>query len=253
MITDATKNRILDLALALLAGRERRGHETPTVTVREIYERVDGVAMSDVSDTLVANFERVVVEETENGLKLRVAHFHMGDKPFTGYMGKKLPVKRGDTVTIPKGTQIRSTGRKTYAAGRTYKVKVHDVCPGVPTYDHQGETVPAQAPKIIWVGAGNYWCEADLNNIPEAKIDELEVVSDGVKFLVDTKADQVDIFRTILGGVASSSHAGSARIKSGKLVERDSSTLTGADWAAIEAAVCPKAPETPAGQGTLPL
>jgi hypothetical protein len=40
-----------------------------------------------------------------------------------------LPVKAGDTVTIPKGTLIQS-GREVRQARRTYKVKVRHVQPG---------------------------------------------------------------------------------------------------------------------------
>lgn len=39
------------------------------------------------------------------------------------------PIQKGDTVTIPKGTYIRSTHptRSAWAAGRTYKVKINHV------------------------------------------------------------------------------------------------------------------------------
>lgn len=82
-------------------------------------------------------------------------------------------LKKGDTVTIPKGTRIHSTkegGFKT--AGRTYKVKLHDVYPGTPAYIDIGARYgvpgafirPSQG-EILWAGAGGYWCRADLEAI----------------------------------------------------------------------------------------
>ena len=170
MLTEERKNRILDVALALLAGKERRGHALPTVTAREVYERVEA-ALSDVVDTLNANFQHFVTEEQIDGCKLKVGRFHMGDKPWSGYVESQvLPIKRGDTVTIPKGTTIHTTGaRKTFTAGRTYKVKVHYVCCGSVSYVLHGQIIPAQNPRVTWVGAGGYWCEVDINEVPEAQ------------------------------------------------------------------------------------
>lgn len=79
-----------------------------------------------------------------------------------------LPIKKGDTVTILKGTPIRHRG-ETLTAGRTYKVKVFDVVNGVTDSrsDHT-RRVNTQNPEVLWPGSGSYWSYVDVNLIPEA-------------------------------------------------------------------------------------
>lgn len=81
----------------------------------------------------------------------------------------ELPLKRGDIVTIPKGTKIQTTmpNAREKIAGRTYKVKIHDVYPGFTDTSYRGKTrsVP---PRVVWPGEGGYWHEANLSDIPEA-------------------------------------------------------------------------------------
>jgi hypothetical protein len=95
-------------------------------------------------------------------------------KKYVGYFAhlSDLPVKRGQTVTIPKGTVIHTTGpTKKRIAKRTYKIKVHSVgCgqnhpEGHP--DHIGG-YSVRNPDVTWVGEGGYWFSVDINDVPEA-------------------------------------------------------------------------------------
>lgn len=79
----------------------------------------------------------------------------------------ELPVKRGDTVTIPKGTKIKTIYHGERLAGRTYKVELHNVYPAIPAHFEYGSRelrrpVPA---KVIWPGTGGYWSEANLEDV----------------------------------------------------------------------------------------
>lgn len=96
----------------------------------------------------------------------------MSEKRFVGYHEEStLPVKRGDTVTIKKGTVIRSMGpEREKIAARTYKVKVAHVLPGMDAHtNYHGEAVAAVSPSVEWVGTGGYWHTASINDIPEAQ------------------------------------------------------------------------------------
>jgi len=85
-----------------------------------------------------------------------------------------LPLKGGETVTILKGTPIKTTHptKKHRVAGRTYKVKVNHVLNGttvtVLNRYRDEELGPKQNPSIRWPGEGGYWFEVDINLIPEA-------------------------------------------------------------------------------------
>jgi len=88
---------------------------------------------------------------------------------------KTLPIQPGMTVTIPKGTQIRTThpeGR-IRVASRTYKVKVNHLLPGSCMWDNsnafRSEIVPMTNPSVVWAGTGGYWMEVDMNDVPEAQ------------------------------------------------------------------------------------
>lgn len=79
------------------------------------------------------------------------------DGGFKGYC-EDIPVKQGQTVRIPKGTQIKSTdpSNKIKVAQRTYKVKVVMVC--------RGSTLGID-PSVSWGGQHGYWCDAMLDDI----------------------------------------------------------------------------------------
>jgi hypothetical protein len=93
------------------------------------------------------------------------------------YLGPvdELPCKRGDTVTIPKGTPVSTIYHGERKAGRTYKVKTHDVYQGMPAYIdyHRGSNQNADhvvrptAPEVIWPGSGGYWSRANVNDLFE--------------------------------------------------------------------------------------
>jgi len=89
--------------------------------------------------------------------------------PLLGYHeNHELPVKKGDTVIIPKGTAVKTVGHPTKPAGRTYRIVVHHILNGqnrpegdprhVPTY-------PVMNPRVVWPGPGGYWSEADINDV----------------------------------------------------------------------------------------
>lgn len=77
---------------------------------------------------------------------------------------KEIPVKAGDSVTIRKGVEIRTTspGARTKIAGRTYKITVHHILNGC---THLGEVL--SNPSVRWAGSGGYWSDVDINDIPE--------------------------------------------------------------------------------------
>lgn len=99
-------------------------------------------------------------------------------KRYEGYHEDQyLPIRPGETVTIPKGTSIRSTNpsRKTSTAGRTYKVRVdHVLCGSSDSHltdpsVARGQYRHRSNPEVRWAGAGNYWCWVDINDVPEAQ------------------------------------------------------------------------------------
>jgi hypothetical protein len=84
-------------------------------------------------------------------------------RKFEGYVpDHELPIKQGDTVTIPKGTLVRNVNKGTNISRRTYKIRVDHFISG---YTHEGVNIP---PMVCWAGAGGYWSECDINDIPEA-------------------------------------------------------------------------------------
>jgi hypothetical protein len=103
---------------------------------------------------------------------MRFVGFHEDDQ---------LPIKKGHVVTIKKGTVIHSMhpdpAKKRRVAGRTYKVTVDHVLNGRSSTDHvwNEETrkydevrTPIDNPSVRWPGESGYWCEVDINQIPEA-------------------------------------------------------------------------------------
>jgi hypothetical protein len=102
-------------------------------------------------------------------------------KRFVGYHeDHELPVKRGDTVTILKGTKIKTTcprpEDKHKVAKRTYKIKVDHILNGTTiTQLNRGRDFdlplgPLTNPTVRWGGTGGYWYEVEMNDLPEAQI-----------------------------------------------------------------------------------
>ena len=88
------------------------------------------------------------------------------DGKYIGYFSDKsiLPFKRGDIVTIPKGTRYHSMKDGEYhIAGRTYKVKVDHILCGTDYMDH-GKRITVN-PEISWAGSGGYWHRCDINDV----------------------------------------------------------------------------------------
>jgi len=100
----------------------------------------------------------------------RVNNLPEPTEKFIGYHeDSELPVKKGDFVTIRKGTIIKTVGREPRPAGRTYKIKIDHILNGVNRYyDYRDEPVNVQNPRVRWAGPGGYWSDADINDIPEA-------------------------------------------------------------------------------------
>jgi hypothetical protein len=95
-------------------------------------------------------------------------------------MDNSTPLKRGDTVTVKKGTLIFHRGQWK-PAGRTYKVKIHHFsaiwtasASRVTPYPESWPPVSAGSdngvlcPAICFPGSGGYWSDVNLNDIPEA-------------------------------------------------------------------------------------
>lgn len=98
---------------------------------------------------------------------------------YTGYNPTyTLPIKAGDTVTLPKGTKVMHRGNvKTLT--RSQKVVVNHVLPGSASqWAHMDSAtratfnvpdscrriqLPMSNPAIVWAGAGGYWSYADVN------------------------------------------------------------------------------------------
>lgn len=99
---------------------------------------------------------------------------------FVGYyQDSDLPdaVQQGRKVTIKKGTMVKVFGREPKPAGKTYKITVNHIMPGVTVIDHKrdektGKFVETRThesnPRVCWPGPGGLWAEADMNDIPEA-------------------------------------------------------------------------------------
>lgn len=98
-----------------------------------------------------------------------------------GYLPK---IEQGMTVTIQKGTRMTGTfpdkladgklpsGRNYREAKKTYKVKVNHTFDGYVRDDHphvnRGLGFYMENPRIAFAGVGGYWCDVDINDIPEA-------------------------------------------------------------------------------------
>lgn len=107
---------------------------------------------------------------------------------YIGYHDEsKLPLKRGQTVTIKKGTKIHCMLRGIVEAKKTFKIKIHHLMPGCSwskrmitdrdretlkmTWEeinaYPGDFIPQSNPGVSWPGTGGYWQTVDINEIPE--------------------------------------------------------------------------------------
>lgn len=90
------------------------------------------------------------------------------DGGFIGYHHDitKFGLKRDDIITIRKGTKYHSS-RYGYShdlfAGKTYKVKVNHLLHGA-QWEDKGK-IYIYNTKVVWVGSGGYWQEADINDV----------------------------------------------------------------------------------------
>lgn len=112
----------------------------------------------------------------------------MEQKKYIGYHNDAvLPIKRGQTVTIKKGTKIRCMLRGDVVAGRTFKIQVHHLMPGCSYHknlitecdlrvlgmtfeevrNYPEEFIPQKNPEVCWPGRGGYWQSVDINDVPE--------------------------------------------------------------------------------------
>lgn len=89
---------------------------------------------------------------------------------FVGYHDDdELPIKPGMTVTILKGTVIKTIGQEPRKAGRTYKVRVDHILNGsFPRQGYHNFEESGSNPTVRWPGSGGYWSSVDINDIPEA-------------------------------------------------------------------------------------
>jgi hypothetical protein len=89
-------------------------------------------------------------------------------KRYEGYHDERtLPIKQGMTVTIKKGTMVKTFGKDPKPAGKTYKVKVVFLGCGQNAHVYRGEAIPAVNPSVSWAGPGGYWSDVDINDLPE--------------------------------------------------------------------------------------
>lgn len=122
-----------------------------------------------------ANMEGINEAEYAKGFELgawdRKALAAAGGEPptFIGYVPEGvMPLKMGQTITIPKGTVVHHRGTSERSK-RDRKIKIHHFISGSNFHlNHAGELQKATTPKVCWPGSGGYWSEVDLNDIPEA-------------------------------------------------------------------------------------
>lgn len=111
-------------------------------------------------------------KDFERGLALGTEDRKNGPVPlFLGYYpDEDLPIKRGQEVTIPKGTLVTHRGKTNHSA-KARKIKVHHLINGSNFYTHSDRESdhPITTPKVVWPGSGGYWSEVDINDIPEAQ------------------------------------------------------------------------------------
>lgn len=72
-----------------------------------------------------------------------------------------LPISKGQEVTIPKGTLVRTLTKGSRRAGKTYKVRVHHTLCGMDSYHGKDPLNP----EVVWAGPGGYWSYCDINDV----------------------------------------------------------------------------------------
>jgi hypothetical protein len=88
------------------------------------------------------------------------------DGKFIGYHEKlsKFGIKKGDFITIKKGTKYHSMKDGEYhIAGKTYKVKVNHLIHGT-QYEDYGKKIVRNT-EVRWAGSGGYWYSVDINDV----------------------------------------------------------------------------------------
>jgi hypothetical protein len=157
------------------AGNEKLDSVTETTPAPLSDYETRRVESGDVSDALYTYQHRVGCTSTVARRVVFAKWREFKDLPeptvkfFGNYDTAELPIKPGMTVTIKKGTMVKTVGREPKPAGRTYKVKVNHILSGVTRHrNHREDEVDFQNPKVVWAGPGGYWSEVDINDIPEA-------------------------------------------------------------------------------------
>ncbi len=92
------------------------------------------------------------------------------DGKYIGYHAdlSSLPIQKGDTVLIKKGTKYHSMRDGGYhIAGKSYKVLIDHVVHGA-QYTHDGEDIVINS-QLTWAGTGKYWNRVDINDVEKAK------------------------------------------------------------------------------------
>lgn len=74
--------------------------------------------------------------------------------------------EKGDIVRLRKGTRYRSMkSRDDEIVGRTYSITVHRADQGFTDNLHKEHKSVVTKPKIVWAGAGGYWCYVDIDDV----------------------------------------------------------------------------------------
>lgn len=137
-------------------------------------QKIQSQILTDIETASAEEYDRRLEKATEwfSGDELDSLHAEMEarrqPKPLK-YIGfcETIPVKEGDKVTLKKGakfTTTKTTGVQ--VVKRTRTVTVFSTDKGCDPYkNYHQEQIPARNPRIIWVGGGGYWCDADINEI----------------------------------------------------------------------------------------
>lgn len=87
------------------------------------------------------------------------------DDKLVGYHDiQSLPIKRGDTILIPKDTLYHSMkDGDIHITKKSYKVKVDHLINGCQYVDRGKKII--HNPEVSWVGSGGWWHRADINDV----------------------------------------------------------------------------------------
>jgi hypothetical protein len=83
-----------------------------------------------------------------------------------------VELKKGDVVQIRKGTIVKTVGKDSKAAGRTYKVTVDHLLWSSAYFEHNWDQRTLRRPvpvSVVWAGTGSYWSSATV--IEVSKVD----------------------------------------------------------------------------------